>query len=290
MQKWASENGYQLPPKRFFDGLTKSLQRELRDIFQGKVVVVSEGKLRRGMNRLAKRSPHPVISLDRAYVDGQTPNVVGHLDLTRLIDHRQEKLGLAGRDGVTTVEEAVAKHGAAGRIAPATLIDDVIFGGDTNVEIAQAMRQAGRPIPHMIAGITIREGGDKLRAMGITVRSVKEFRDVVDEVCERDFFAGVPFSGKVMKMPQGGVTAVPYFLPFANPDKLKGYSSVARDNARRFSEFCLEQSATLWEGVEQASGKRVPTNLLPHPIAGLPQSESVAASLRDVQARFARQS
>lgn len=290
MQAWSREKGYRLPPRRFFNGLTKDLQKELRRAFGGKVEVVSDKKLKRGMNRLARRSPYPVISLDRAYVDDKTPNVEGYLDLTRLVDRNQNGLGLAGRDGKTTLQEEVAKHASDGAVKPVVLIDDVIFGGDTNLQIADAMRRVNRPVAQMISGITIGEGGDKIRKTGVRIDSVREYADVVDEVCERDFFAGVPLSGKVMRLPGGFVASVPYMEPFAAEGKMRGYASIGPDKVRQFSEFCLDQSARLWEGVEQASGKKVPTADLPKPIIGLVASASVAESLRWAAKEYRRRS
>lgn len=280
MQAWSTESGYKVPSKRFFDNLTKKLKKELHSVFEGRVDVISEERLRRGMNRLARRSHQPILSLDRAYVNDQTPNVIGYVDLTRLVDENQEKIGLGGRDGKTTIEEEVGKHSIEGLVQPVTLIDDVIFGGDTNVVIAEALERVGRPVPEMIAGVTIREGGDKLRAMGVKLRSVKEYKKVVDEVCERDFFAGVPYSGKTMKMPNGSVTSVPYFEPFARSDKLKGYTSIGSDKAKSFSEFCLDQSIHLWEEVERVNGRPIPAKDVPRPLYGIPDKMSIVDGLR----------
>lgn len=276
MKQWSVQSGYTIPNERFFRQMSRELQRALREHTGAPVHVVEEDTLRRGMNKLAANSPYPVISLDKAYVDERTPNIVDHLDLTRLVDENFQKLGLHTRDGRRTLAQEVDRI-AAQIQGPATLLDDVIFSGEGTIDIANAFKRKGVDIKHIITGIGIKEGLDLIKEHGMSVKSVVEYPDVKDEVCERDFVAGVPMSGRTVRHSQTGETwSAPYLQPFGD---VSSWASIKPDKAEAFSDFCLRQSARLWNEVERLSDRPVRVADMPRKLKGidgnLPASEAL---------------
>src|SRR5205823_2993530 len=134
----------------------------------------------------------------------------------------------------------------------AVLVDDVIFSGNLMSRVVASLGRVGIQIPVVCAGIAIQEGIDLLAKKGIEVRAVRRYVNVIDEVCERDFYPGVPLCGRLVKEAEN--TGAAYILPFGNPGK---WASIPRKWQNPFSRFCIQQSIKLFEAIEEASGKRI---------------------------------
>jgi hypothetical protein len=144
-------------------------------------------------------------------------------------------------------------------------VDDVIFSGDGAVVLVEKFKAIGLPIANIIAGIGIKEGIDKLRAAGVVVSCVKSYDDVADEVCERDFLAGVPMSGRTVVGDEGAHWSAPYFEPYGNPEK---WASIPSESQRAMSLFCLSQSLRLWDKMEELNGGAIADHDVPRPLKG----------------------
>lgn len=168
---------------------------------------------------------------------------------------------------------------AIGSIA---LLDDVIFSGadmvkDDGTGICQKLEKLGSPVRKIITGIGIGEGVDRLRNAGIEVECVKEYSQVEDEICKRDFFACVPMSGRMLVDKDGVIWSAPYFKPFGNPQK---WASIPESAATEFSKFALKQSILLWQKVESLSQATISTNLVPRKIRELEKDISIVQALK----------
>ena len=75
-----------------------------------------------------------------------------------------------------------------------------------------------------------------------------EYEDVKDEICERDFLAGVPFSGRTVYREDGSHYSAPYFAPFGLPERWASIDDATA--ARKLSLYCIERSIELWQKVE----------------------------------------
>jgi len=228
-------------------------------IFGDVVEIVGYEDLKSGLDALSAKSAYPVVSLDRAYVDDATSNVSMFVDLTRWVDQDLNDLGLHGRDGHPYARSQNSNplfHNGIGD-RPIVLADDVIFSGENLAQDIDYLRQLRNPVMRVIAGIGVREGVAKIEATGVPVTCVRRYSNVIDEVCERDFYAGVPLSGRTVqdtRQPARASWSAPYFEPFGRPD---AWASIPPERAAEFSRFCLLQSIKLWEAVEQASGKPI---------------------------------
>jgi len=105
----------------------------------------------------------------------------------------------------------------------------------------------------VVAGVTIGEGAKRLKKeTKAELWTVIYYDEVIDEICERDFYPGVPLSGRTVKG-QLNVGA-PYLLPFGKPTH---WASIPKEWEKEFSRFCLQQTIKLWEEIEEISGKVV---------------------------------
>jgi hypothetical protein len=275
MNKWGERNGLITPGSSFYQEMLVDLKEKLRDSFD-EIKVIPESELQEGMNQLVREAAFPVISLDRTYVDESQPNLMGYLDATRTVDTNLQSTGLRSRLRENSLQQQIYRlaQGADGRTI--TLIDDVIFEGKTLLEIIEKFRDQGVNIDQVLTGIAIQEGIDLLEANGISVKTVVDpYDQVIDEICERDFRVGAPYSGRTII--NGKTTmGAPYLQPFGKPEQ---WASIPKDNALDFSLFCLYQSLQMWLEVERVSGQNISTDQIPRQTLGLPQSDSVTEAL-----------
>lgn len=278
LRKYFFSTGYSLPNEEFFQGLSDEMRSVLREYF-GNVDVVSEVELKTGINKLAAESPYPIIAIDRVYLN--RPEIrayAGAIDMTRTVnEHFEDIEEVSPRPGYPPISKQL-QYFKAEIPSPVTLIDDVIFSGKGILRLSQMLESVGRPVRQVICGIGIAEGVKGLEDVGINVRCIREYQDVIDEVCERDFYACVPFSGRTVVDKNGQNWSAPYFEPFGNPQK---WASIPPEQIISFSEFCLSQSITLWRRIEQLSRERVPTHAVPRKIRGLKKDASVSRALTE---------
>ena len=276
MTRWSRTSSFSLPHDSFFWAMAKDLESVLAGYYQEKLEIVSEIELRSGLNSLAKKSKNPIVSLDRAYVDKETPNLVYFLDVTRAVDENLEDIGLFPRPGSPSLDQQL-KTISYGN-GPITLLDDVVFSGKGIVGLALEFERRGRPVKQVIIGVGVSEGIDKLKALGIETACVREYESVIDEVCERDYYAGVPMSGRTVLSSNGQTGSAPYFKPFGDPGK---WASIPTDRIPDFSKFCLTQSHVLWAAIEKISQSSISTQALPRRIFGIQENVSIVRILKE---------
>lgn len=261
MRCWAEQAGYKSPSEVYFRDYTMALKVAIGEATGVDVEVVDHAELKYGLEILASRSSYPVISLDRAYLNG-SPNVVGHIDMTRAVDPKLNDIGLYHRPGTPSLHEQLEQLRAS-EPSPIVLVDDVIFTGEGIVELAQRLEHIGRPVVGAIAGIGIRKGIETIETAGIEVTCVRPYDFVTDEVCQRDFLAATPYSGRTVVDKNGDyhtLWSAPYFRPFGDPER---WASIPSDRVKGFSRFCLEHSIGLWSEVGSHSGVDIPVHAVP---------------------------
>lgn len=272
-----------IPSENYLDGLSRELYSYLTNIFGAVVEMVSENEIQRGLNELVNRSEFPVVSLDRAYIT-TGGNIIGFIDVTRAVNPQLQSLGLRPRPGFPPIEEqlkAIQKLGFT-RIY---LADDVIFSGtDLRDTIIPGLNNLGIRVVGIYAGIGIGNGTELLRNKGIQVRCTREYPSVIDEICERDFFAGVPMSGRTVINGRNWWSA-PYFLPFGDPVK---WASIPEEKKLEFSDFCLEISIELWEKIKKLSGEPITMGVLPRRLPHQNPSSKVTEFLKEVKSALNR--
>lgn len=274
LKRWGAENGFAMPSDAYFNDLAVDLRDELGRATDLDVEVVQQDELRNGMLHLMSGNELPAISLDRAYL---TDNEVdGYIDMTRAVDANFNDLGIRPRPGSAPLAQQLNALRTSSE-SPIVLVDDVIFSGEGAVDISKSLAEVNRPVKLIIAGIAIAEGIERLNEAGIEVACVREYEDVADEVCERDFLAAVPMSGRTVLGENGDHWSAPYFEPFGNAEK---WASIPGETAPAFSRFCLSQSVELWSEIEKTSGRKVPVTAVPRKLKMTNGEESITIALR----------
>lgn len=282
LSSWAEKNRLLVPTSSYFASLLEELRQVLGSYFN-QAEIISERELVEGLNELVKESSLPVISLDRTYIEANQPQLAGFLDVTRATDENLNSIGLEGRSQALSIPAQVAKFVERYKNRPIALLDDVVFEGKTMLQVVEEFRCQGIPVEKILTGIVIGDGQRLLQENGLEVTSVvPAYVQVVDEICERDFRIGVPYSGRSVITPDGQQGA-PYLLPFGKPVE---WASIPEDRAVEFSLFCLWQSLQLWLEIERLSDVKIPTDKLAKPVFGLEFNESTAQAIQNTWQRL----
>jgi len=258
MKGWANQNGFILPKREFFCHLREKFSSYMQGIFP-EFELVSEEEIFRGLAKLVVESNLPAISLDRVYFTGEF-----NLEIARLVDKNGEDRGLGCRAGTPPLTEQIRKLQTSG-IHEVVVVDDVVFSGALLERIIELLSGIGIRVPLVCAGIGIAEGINRINGTKREIRCVRVYEEVADEVCERDFYPGVPLSGRLLV--GGENIGVPYLLPFGNPES---WASIPSEQTATFSKFCLHQTISLFDEIERYSDKQVFCRDLGRKVVGLP--------------------
>ena len=262
MQKWAKERNFNLPNNDFFVQLRSEFAQFMIQIFP-KFESVNESELSNGLGELVRKTGLFPISLDRVYYQSN-PGI----DISRLVDVEGKDKGLGRRRNSSSLLSQFRELKKLG-VKKAVLVDDVLFSGGLAERITNALSDIDIEVPIICAGIAIKEGVDTLSRSGKELKAVKIYDKVIDEVCERDFYPGVPMSGRSLSNNEN--IGIPYILPFGNPGK---WASIPERWQKPFSQFCLKQSIRLFEEVENLSKSFVYCSDLDRKIIYLPNGKT----------------
>ena len=281
LKKWTRINGYQLPDSPFFLGMLTDLQEILSASFGAEVEIVPEKKLRAGLINLCRSSELPIVSLDRAYLNETSSNVIGFLETNRAVDESLRDIGLISRPNSPAIDaqiDSLTNYLYSMGLDKIALIDDVIFSGSGIIKISNYFKEKGIMVEKVIAGIIVGKGLENLRNNGVGALWLELYPEVIDEVCERDFVAGVPLSGRLVLDGSGKVYSAPYFYPLGNPVE---WASIPEAKAGDFSRFCLEQSILLWGMIENENQSTIPMKAIPRKlkISGITEEVSIVKAL-----------
>lgn len=151
-----------------------------------------------------------------------------------------------------------------------SLIDDVVFSGNMICKVADALKEKNIIVREVLSAIAVQENIDVIRDKGIDVKSAFYISNVLDEVCERDFYFGIAQSGQNELQPNGTVLKKPYFSPFGNAEDS---ASVPSEKVGEFSKECLGCSYELWNDIQNNSGRVVTNQDLPEKIFNTPYEQ-----------------
>jgi len=267
---WGAETGFVIPEQSFFDELRSIFEAHMRRIFS-EFDFISEEELSSGMQELVRETDLTCISLDPVYCPSDLT-----LSMARLVDGQWRDRGHGHRPNSPKLTEQFRILKESG-LRRAVISDDVIFTGDMAERVVALIERLGIRVPCVVAGIAVDEGVQRLKKMGVEVKAVRFYPDVVDEVCERDFYPGVPMSGRLLA--GNGNWGAPYVKPFGNPEK---WASIPAESADEFSRFCIEQAVVLFEMIDWATGRCVHREDLDRKVFGLRRSGSHAEALKSI--------
>lgn len=257
LARWAEEREYSIPNQRFFSELRKRFCDEMRTMFPS-FAFVPEYELRAGLANLVTKSGLAPLSLDTVYTKS-----TWRLDLCRTVDGAGRDCGLTHRPGTLNIDEQFQALGVlAGQAV--VLVDDVVYSGELMEGVIHDLARLDIRVPVICAGIGIGEGVRRLARLRSEVRCVRTYADVIDEVCERDFYPGVPQAGRLLA--GGKNIGVPYILPFGKPNR---WASIPVSHEVVFSRFCIRQTIQLFEEIERCSNRLVLCSDLGRQVVGM---------------------
>jgi len=254
MQRWAVQLDFIMPKRQFFLDIQARLLEYLGTIFSDIIFIPADELGKKLKKKIDQVEGTTIVSIDQIYNSTQY-----HLESNRIADiDTMEIIGEAQRPGYSSLDVQISQLPGD---RPLTIVDDGCFSGETLQRIYGLIQNKGLTVQNIIVGVLIDRANNCLvkAYSDVILEAVYEYDEVIDWVCERDFFIGVPLSGRTAGLQEsGGVIpcnpeiALPYCLPFGDP--IKG-ASIPTERAIEFSRFSIELSKTLWKAVENASKK-----------------------------------
>jgi len=246
LKEWSLDKDLSLPDNYFFDELRKDFENYMKKIFSN-FQFITEDELTKGINHLIHSTNIPIVSLDRVYC-----KTILNLDVTRSVDKNGNEVCLENRPGALSIEKQIEQIKSL-KIKEIALVDDVIYSGSLIEKIIKLIQNNNMWVRAIYAGIGIKDGVARIKTNGTKIiKCVKYFNSVLDEICERDFYPGVPLCGRFLSGSQN--TGLPYLLPFGNPEK---WASIPQNKINDFSKFCINQSIKLFEEIEKQSNRKI---------------------------------
>lgn len=270
LQEWAAQKRFVLPEPHYFNWLRNQLAQSMFQIFPG-YEFVSENGLLAGLEDFARRESLSIISLDKVYY-----SYPPMLEISRMVDAGGNDIGLGERAGSKPIEEQLQdlRWQLPSYTKKVALLDDILWTGEVFLFARQLLQNIEIEVVRVYAGIEIEKfetkeglrGGQWFREQtGLEVVSLFSYPEVIDQICERDFYPGVPLCGRQVAGLEN--TGAPYLLPFGNPVK---WASIPEWGKLKFSKACLERTIHLYATIGRLSGRPVHCEDLGRNIMSLP--------------------
>lgn len=214
----------------------------------------------------------PIVTLDKIYLEPDEENIF-FLDCTRvngtneIISRKNENLDLQ-----------IKRIARSLRGKKIILADDVVFSGSVLRNIISRFNELGIEVVGVIAAVCSNEGFEYFSRnlkYGIKTRYLMS-DDVIDQICERDFYFGIAGSG-IMVSSNNGMVKAPYFKPFGNACER---ASIPEDYEIFFSKGCLVRSLYIWEEIDKLSGSTTKMIELPEKIIYTKSTDEVVKTLK----------
>lgn len=259
LAQWAVKHGFKIPNSSFFCELRSNFYQTMVQFFPN-LIYVRANYLQNNLYKIIGQEKIRAVALDQVYFSSSLS-----LSLTRTVDKEFNDLGIAQRANELSLEKQLQKISKAG-FREVVLVDDVIFSGKMIDMVRCMLQKKSISVPTVYACIGVGEGVNLLRNNGLQVKCVNYYPQVIDQVCERDFFIGVPSSGRTFVDSKGLIWGVPYIRPFGNPT----WASIPKTDQSEYSRYCIKQSVILWQAIEEISSRFILCQDLPRPTIGFP--------------------
>lgn len=266
-----------VPTNSVIESVRLNFRSDVDKIFSKHVRVITELEMISSMLE-AMRDVYgdlPIVSLDKIYVTVDDKNLL-FLDCTRLDGSKE----LVSRNNIHECEnvdkqiDLISKRLKAQNQKKIILLDDVVFSGSVLRTVIKKFLDRGivvMGIRSAISTVTSYDFFNSILPLGLRCGYVME-KEVIDQICERDFYFGIAQSGISVRNNDGKVCKAPYFVPFGNPVER---ASIPKEQEIFFSEGCIKRSIALWESVK----KMIYVKDLPEIIMNAPLEEPVVKVL-----------
>lgn len=271
LRKWAARKNFSVPDPIFFRDLRKRFSDYMCTLFPN-FEFISESEIENHMRETIWRSKLPCISLDPIYYPCKTS-----IEITRTVNTEKVDHGIHRRHNTPPVLQQLRNIKSHG-LTQICLVDDVIFSGTLIDRVIQLLSHSGIEVPVICAGVGIQEGLSRIESSERKIYCARTYTEIIDEVCERDFYLGIPFSGRSLLGKEN--IGLPYILPYGNPEK---WASIPKDARKDFSVFCINQTILLFEEIERVSRKAIDCSDIERKVPGQPNSGSYVAFLKQIK-------
>lgn len=255
-----------VPEASLIAELRADFKDSLQSIFPC-VKIYTEGDLRSSLAQMAANARYPLVSLDRIYLFNN-PNVCEYLDASRITTNGKTQMVLRNNQyNYSSLDEEIAtladRIKAGCNSAEIVIADDILFSGECMLDIVKRFERQQVFICGAICALATKDGCELMRKNGVEVSAAYKIDNFVDQICERDFYFGLPQSGMLMQSDDGQFYKQPYFLPFGKPEER---ASIPASESLRFSCGCINRSRQMWQQIEKLSGCKVALAELPENI------------------------
>ena len=271
-----------IPSIDFINEQRKQLFKDLCKCFNGDVTILNEEMIYEIMHSLLEKhmGEDAIVSMDHVYTD-DLGECISFLDCTRVNGSKKLVTRACPTDenGVEKEIFNISENIKRNNKSSVILADDVVFSGDTLEYIIDIFSKNGITVNGVCSAITAESSIERFKKTlkyGIETGVVLG-NDVIDEICERDFYYGIVQGGINVKSETGAIQKAPYFHPFGNPVER---ASIPEKFSKDFSCGCLERSLELWTKIDELTNREIINNELPEKIINTCPEMSVVKTLK----------
>ncbi|MBQ8131814.1 MAG: hypothetical protein IJ193_04925 [Bacilli bacterium] len=219
---------------------------------------------------------YPIVSLDRIYLSPEGEQIK-FLDCTRL-DGSSDLVSRKNPNDLKNVEEQIKRLASKIEQKQIVLADDVVFSGNVLKSIIALFEKYGVKTLGIRSAISSTEGYEYFNSnLPLGLKCGYLLGDnIIDQICERDFYFGIAQSGISIRK-DGEIVKAPYFKPYGNPVER---ASIPEEYEEFFSKGCIIRSLALWERIESLTGREILVRDLPEKINNTEESETVQNVLK----------
>ena len=221
----------------------------------------------------------PIVSLDKIYLNEDEENVI-FLDCTRL-NGSSKLVSRNNSNDFSSVDEQVKKISEKLKVMGLNqiiLVDDVVFSGSVLSSVIELFKNNGISVIGIRSAVATTNSFKRFNnelGLGLKCKYLLG-EEVIDQICERDFYFGIPQSG-ISILEDGIIYKAPYFRPFGNPVER---ASIPKEYENYFSKGCLKRSIWLWNEIERLSDKSFYISDLPEVIFNTNSDEKIVKVLK----------
>lgn len=214
----------------------------------------------------------PIVTLDKIYIT-TNEEYIYFLDCTRIngtndiISRKSE-----------SVDSQIIRLSKKLRNKEILLADDVVFSGNVLKNIINKFNKLKIQVVGIITSICTEEAYyyfNSTLKYGMKSNYIMT-ADVIDQICERDFYFGIAGSG-IMISTKNGLYKAPYFKPYGNPYER---ASIPIEYEKYFSKGCLERSIYLWEEIDRLKKEKSKILELPEKIINTSENKEIVKTLK----------
>ena len=277
------ERGMVIPSKDEINFLRENFKKDVNRIFEGQVEIIEEKDMESYMYEVLNSTDNvPIVSLDRVYLDedASIDKDIYFIDCTR-INNSKELVPRKENNPIPVSKqiEIISKKLKEKKQTNIFLFDDVVFSGNVLKNIINQFQHNNISVKGIRACISteeayryFNENMDRGLKCGCLLGT-----DVIDQICERDFYLRIAQSGISVVDKKGIMYKAPYFKPFGNPEER---ASIPKKYETFFSNSCLLRSLYLWKKIKDNTGRPIYMKNLPEKIKDTNGKERILDVLR----------